>query len=50
MELFDQNSDGLIDPVEFFEVVKRANTESKTVRCMRIQALLHPHASRARLI
>jgi hypothetical protein len=34
MELFDGNSDGLVDPVEFFEVVKRANIDGKTVRCM----------------
>lgn len=34
MELFDSNSDGLVDPVEFFEVVKRANVDGKTVRCM----------------
>ncbi len=34
MELFDHNSDGLVDPVEFFEVVKRANSNGKTVRCM----------------
>ena len=34
MELFDNNADGLVDPVEFFEVVKRANSDGKTVRCM----------------
>ena len=32
MEIFDQNGDGLVDTIEFFEVVKRSNDKGRVVR------------------
>lgn len=44
MEIFDQNGDGQVDSVEFFEVVKRANTKDKTVDLAMVQDFIESYA------
>ncbi len=47
MEIFDQNGDGLVDTIEFFEVVKRSNDKGRVVR---LACTLHPALAFSQLL